>query len=174
MTIPATFVPHAGGCRCGQVRFSLSATPIITLCCHCRFCQKLSGSAFRIAVMIEAENLCVLAGEPVELAGQRVHKVLRCAACGHGLWSHHSQLGDAIAFIGAGMLDRGEELPPEVHYFTRSKHPWVHLPAGIPAFAERGDPGKPAAAARIAAALQVQTRAGTSSASLAAWARGAP
>jgi hypothetical protein len=74
--------------------------------------------------------------------------------------------GAAITFIGVGILDRGAELPPEVHYFTRSRHPWVILPPEVPAFAERGDPGKPAAAARIAAALA------RAPASFQAWAQG--
>lgn len=153
MSIPAAFVSHAGSCRCGQVQFCLRAAPIITLCCHCRFCQKLSGSAFRIAAMIEAEHVRVVAGVPTESVGEGGHEVWHCPACCCALWSHHPKLGAAIAFVAVGTLERAEELPPEVHYFTRSKHPWVTLVPQVPAFVERGDPGKPGVAARMTAAL---------------------
>jgi hypothetical protein len=52
-----------------------------------------------------------------------------------------------------GVLDHGERLPPEAHYFTRSKHSWVALPSDFPTFEELGDPGKAGAGARVAAAL---------------------
>jgi len=152
MTDP-TFVPLTGGCKCGQVRFRIDAAPIITHCCHCRQCQKVSGAAFRINAMIETEHLTVLAGEPQPFQGADSHKVLQCPACRLSVWSYHPQLGEGIAFVGVGMLDHGERLPPEAHYFTRSRHPWVSLPPGVPAFEERGDPGKPGARERILAAL---------------------
>lgn len=151
MTSP--FTPLDGGCHCGQVRFRIETAPIITHCCHCRVCQTFSGSAFRVNAMIETEHLTVLEGATQAYQGAGRQKQVQCAACGFTLWSHHPGLGEAIAFVGVGMLDRGERLPPEAHYFTRSRHPWVTLPAGVPAFEEGGDPGKPGAGARIGAAL---------------------
>ena len=75
----------------------------------------------------------------------------RCAACGSSTWSYHSQFGTAIAFVGVGLLDEGERLAPEAHYFTRSKHPWITLPADVPSFEQLGSPGKPGVRERIAA-----------------------
>lgn len=162
------FVPLAGGCRCGQVRFRLETPPIITHCCHCHLCQKTSGAPFRVNLMIETERLSVRDGEPRPFQGANSHKTFRCPACGLSVWSHHPHLGEAIAFVGVGMLDEGERLAPEVHYFTRSKHPWVVLPPGVTAFEALGDPGKAEARARIEAAL---AKAGAGGA-MRAWTRG--
>ena len=170
MTAESPFVPLTGGCGCGQVRFRIETTPIITHCCHCRLCQKASGSAFRINTMIETDRLTILEGEPQPFQGKASMKVLKCPACGLSLWSHHPDLGDTIALVGVGLLDDAESLAPEAHYFTRSRHPWVTLPPGVPAFEERGDPGKAGARERIMAALA----AGGGAGSMAAWTQDPP
>jgi hypothetical protein len=153
MTTDSPFTQLTGGCKCGKVRFRMEVAPIITHCCHCGSCQKVSGSAFRINAMIETGRLTILEGEPQPFQGADSHKVLQCPACRFSLWSYHPHLGEAIAFVGVGMLDQGEHLAPEAHYFTRSKHPWVALPSGVPAFEELGDPGKAGVRERIMAAL---------------------
>jgi hypothetical protein len=153
MNTAATFTPLTGGCNCGKVRFRMEVAPIVTHCCHCRTCQKVSGSAFLVNTMLESEHITLLAGTPETFEGMASHPVARCADCGLTLWSYHPHFGDAIAFIGVGTLDASERLQPEAHYFTRSKHPWVNLPPNVPAFAEMGYPEKPEAGARIGAVL---------------------
>jgi hypothetical protein len=104
--------------------------------------------------MIETAQLTVLCGTPEPFQGAQSHALLRCADCGFSLWSHIPQLGEAIAIVGVGSLDRGEQLTPEAHYFIRSKHPWITLPPDVPAFDELGDPGKAGFRERIQAALE--------------------
>jgi hypothetical protein len=111
MTYDPPFASLIGGCRCRQVRFRMEAAPIITHCCHCRNCQKVSGSAFSINAMIETDRLSILEGEPQPFEGVDGHTVLQCPTCRFGLWSHIPQLGKAIAFVGVGMLDDGDRLP---------------------------------------------------------------
>jgi hypothetical protein len=153
MTSDLDFPPLAGGCRCGQVRVRIDTAPIITHCCHCRNCQKQSGSAFAINAMIETDRLVVTAGEPEPFTSSHGQNAFNCPACRSTVWWHIPQLGPAIAFVGAGVFDEGERLPPEAHYFTRSKHPWITLPPDLPAFEGLGHPQKPAAGTRITAAL---------------------
>ena len=43
-----------GRCTCGAVEFRLTDTPLFTHCCHCRWCQRETGSAFVLNAMIEA------------------------------------------------------------------------------------------------------------------------
>ena len=131
----------------------MNSEPIITHCCHCRRCQKATGSAFCINSMIETEQLSILQGVTEVFHAPGCHKVVQCSSCKSALWSYHPGLGESIAFVGIGRLDEGERLSPEAHYFTRSKHPWVELPAHLPAFEELGDPAKPSARARVEAAL---------------------
>jgi hypothetical protein len=126
--------------------------PIFVNCCHCRQCQRLSGSAFAINAMIEADRVTLVQGQV-----ETVNGVATCPNCRVRLWSHHRNFGDALRFIHAGTLDRSEELRPSAHFFTRSKHPWVTLSDEIPAFETLPDEGASLlsgeAAHRMAAAL---------------------
>ena len=38
--------PFFGGCACGAIRYTCAAAPLFALNCHCRDCQRASGSAF--------------------------------------------------------------------------------------------------------------------------------
>ena len=39
-----------GGCLCGKVRYSADAEPAFVGVCHCKNCQKGTGTAFSIVV----------------------------------------------------------------------------------------------------------------------------
>lgn len=142
-----------GACSCGRVQFRMDAAPITTHCCHCRSCQKHSGSAFGTCAMLESEHLTMLQGKPEQYQGADGHTAVRCSDCCAVLWTYHRHFGAAIAFVRVGVLAEGERLVPEAHYFTRSKHPWIVLPSDVPAFVEMGYPEKPEAAARIESVL---------------------
>src|SRR5207302_5371071 len=127
-----------GGCACGRVRYRLTNTPLIVHACHCRDCQRLSGSAFATNIWIErrfvetdharlrADRLTAGSGQP--------HEVLRCPDCGTALYSkYHAAPGDTV-LLRAGTLDRPETVTPDVHIFTRSRLPWFELPAGARSF----------------------------------------
>src|ERR1700756_3941785 len=128
-----------GGCNCGYVRYRMTSGPIFVNGCHCRLCQRTSGSAFAINAMIEADRVELIgAGEPEMVqatsdlpAGQ---PSARCPKCGISLWGHHHLFGEAIRFVYVGTLDQSETLAPDAHFFTRSKHPWIVLPDGVPTY----------------------------------------
>ena len=125
-----------GGCACGAVRYELSASPLIVHACHCRDCQRLTGSAFVINLWIEKEFVeANVAPKSFRLAGgsRRHHDVFFCDACGTYLWSRYQAAGNAL-FVRAGTLDDPRAVRPDVHIFTRSKLPWVEVPKGVPAF----------------------------------------
>ena len=46
-----------GGCSCGAVRYRLASAPLFTHCCHCRNCQRQTGSAFVLNLLIEADRV---------------------------------------------------------------------------------------------------------------------
>ena len=143
-----------GGCECGKVRYRMGSAPIFVNCCHCRQCQKLTGSAFAINAMIEADRV-ELEGGADSLA--RDGGQARCSDCGVLLWAIHRMFGENVLFLRAGTLDEGERLVPDAHFFVRSRHPWVTIPAGARSFESlpgEGDPPllPPEAAARLEAA----------------------
>jgi hypothetical protein len=119
-----------GGCHCGAVRYRMAGAPIYVNACHCRDCQKLTGSAFAINAMIEDDRIELLKGEPIRDA----EGCFRCPRCNVLLWASHPMFGEGIRFLRAGTLDQSEAIVPDAHFFVRSKHPWVTLPVGIRAF----------------------------------------
>lgn len=125
-----------GGCACGYVRYRLQAKPMFVHCCHCRECQRQTGSAFVINALIETSRVEVLAGvtEAVSTpAASGVPQLIhRCPACKVALWSHYGGRPQ-LSFIRIGALDEPAALPPDIHIYTRSKLPWVALPEGVPA-----------------------------------------
>lgn len=53
--------PLEGGCDCREVRYRMMTRPLFVHCCHCRWCQRETGSAFVINAMIEAERVELVA-----------------------------------------------------------------------------------------------------------------
>ena len=56
-------MPREGGCSCGAVRYRLTSEPLFTHCCHCLNCQRQTGIAFVINLLIEAYRVELLAGD---------------------------------------------------------------------------------------------------------------
>ena len=129
-------IPIDGGCACGAVRYRLTSDPLFVHCCHCLNCQRQTGSAFVINMLIEADRLEVLEGEPQPVAvprsGGKKQKIWRCPICQIAVFSQYTRR--QIRFVRAGTLDDPAAVEPDVHIFTRSKLPWVTLPESVPAF----------------------------------------
>ena len=74
-----------GGCDCRAVRYRLEDVPLFVHCCHCRWCQRETGSAFVLNAMIESDRVRLLAGEPEEVltpsASGKGQRIARCPAC---------------------------------------------------------------------------------------------
>lgn len=132
-----------GGCACGAVRYRLTSDPLFVHCCHCLNCQRQTGSAFVINVLIEADRVQVLAGDPLAVDVPRARgkqRIWRCPACQIALYSQYTS--PRVRFVRAGTLDDPTSVAPDVHIFTRSKLPWVTLPDSVPAFATYYDTKK--------------------------------
>ena len=129
-----------GRCTCGAVRFRLTSAPLFVNCCHCRWCQRESGSAFAINAMIEADRVALLAGEPETVntpsASGKGQLIVRCPQCKVAVWSHYAGAGKSVCFVRVGALETPDGLPPDIHIFTSTKQPWVVLPPDTPAVAE--------------------------------------
>lgn len=149
-----------GHCTCRRIRYEVTARPLFVHCCHCRWCQRESGSAFALNAMIETDRLRLTADAP-ELVDTpsnsgKGQKILRCPTCRVAVWSHYAGAGPRFAFLRVGTLEEPDLLPPDIHIFTDSKQPWVVLPAGVPAMAgyyDRNEHWPAESLARRAAAL---------------------
>ena len=132
--------PLEGGCGCRLIRYRMQTAPLIVHCCHCRWCQRETGTAFALNAVIEAERLVHLQSEPqiIDTPSQsgRGQKIARCPSCRMALWSNYSGAGPILRFVRVGTLDSPDALPPDIHIYTSSKQPWVVLPPGVAAVPE--------------------------------------
>ena len=129
-------VPREGGCACGAVRYRLATDPLFTHCCHCLNCQRQTGSAFVINLLIEADRVELLAGDPVPVDVPRddgsAQRIFRCPTCQVAVFSEYGR--PEVRFVRGGTLDEPSSVVPDVHIFTVSKLPWITLPDSAPAF----------------------------------------
>ena len=113
------------------------SAPMFVHCCHCTDCQRQTGSAFVLNALIEADRVDVhgVEPEPVTMPTDSglPHVIYRCPECRIAVWSTYGGRPQ-IRFVRIGTLDEASALMPDVHIYTRSKLPWVTLPAGVPAF----------------------------------------
>jgi len=127
----------AGDCACGAVRYRLKSAPMFVHCCHCRDCQRQTGSAFVLNALIEADRVEVLSGVTIPVSmptdSGKPHIIYRCPKCLTAMWSEYGGR-TRDRFVRVGTLDDPSQMPPDVHIFTRSKLLWVVLPEGVPVF----------------------------------------
>ena len=156
--------PYDGGCTCRFVRYRVTATPLFVHCCHCRWCQRETGSAFALNAMVEAENVQLLEGEVeaihIPTNSGKGQVVFRCPKCRIALWSNYGGAGDAIRFVRVATLDEPDRVPPDIHIYTKSKLPWVVLPPNVPAVPEyyRASERWPAESLQRRAALKARSQ----------------
>jgi hypothetical protein len=128
--------PREGGCACGEVRYRLAREPMFIHCCHCLNCQRQTGSAFVINLLIEAECLEVLAGmlQPIDVPRDdgSVQRIFRCSRCQVAVFSEYGS--PQIRYVRGGTLDDPTDITPDVHIYTRSKVRWVTVPPQTPTF----------------------------------------
>jgi hypothetical protein len=129
-------VQYDGGCSCGSVRYRLASEPLFTHCCHCLNCQRQTGSAFVINLLIEADRVELLGAEPQAVDVPRddgsAQRIFRCPICQVAVFSQYTR--PDVRFVRAGTLDDPSVVEPDVHIFTRSKLAWIALPESVPAF----------------------------------------
>src|SRR5260221_1200992 len=126
-----------GGCACGAVRYRLESAPMFVHCCHCRDCQRQTGSAFVINALIETARVTVLQGEVLRSSmpteSGRPHGIDRCKVCGTAVWSEYGGLAKPPLLGGGTLHDPTPGNPPRAHHVP-SKVPPVAPPPGVPSF----------------------------------------
>ena len=147
--------PLEGGCTCRAVRYRMLTAPLIVHCCHCRWCQRETGTAFALNAVIESERVEILGQSPERIdtpsLSGKGQQIFRCRTCQIAVWSHYAGSGPLTRFIRVGTLDDPDACPPDIHIYTASKQPWVVLPAGaraVPEFYELAEVWSPASLER--------------------------
>ena len=136
---------RAGSCACGKIGYELTGEPLFTHACHCTDCQRRSGAAFCLSMMLEAQQLEItagtLAGFPKTATSGALKTVYFCAGCGIIIYGHTTEW-PGIIWIRPGTLEDTSWVAAQAHIWTRSKQPWLTLPAGQPIFLQDYDTAK--------------------------------
>ena len=119
-----------GSCQCGAITFAVAAPALLTYACFCNSCQKRTGSAFSMGLIIPTDAL-QLSGELSAWSRTsddgNTNTRYSCADCGNIIYGV-GESSPGLAKLQAGLLDDTRELEPEVYIWARSKQAWVTLP----------------------------------------------
>ena len=147
---------HTGGCLCEAVRYETLSDPLRVTICHCRFCQRATGSAYMVEPVFRLQDLRVINGEPAvfevrSMGSGKLVRVHSCAECGTKLYLTFERFPESCG-VYAGTFDDPNwfEITPETskHIFIDMARHETILPPGVNAFAEHaitndGAPNQP-------------------------------
>jgi hypothetical protein len=121
---------------CGAIRYDIAQPPITVHTCHCTDCQRITGSAFSIGMVVFADEVR-LSGETRTVESMadsgRTKRRLICPNCGiwiGGMPMVATQVPGMVRVIRAGTLDDTSWARPTIHFWTHSRQPWIVLPDG--------------------------------------------
>lgn len=132
-----------GGCRCGETRYTIALDALPpAYACHCHQCQRWSGSAFAIQLLIPEAALSVTGPVIVyerhtedRTSFQRI-----CSTCHTRIYNTNTRR-PGVAVVRAGTLDRSEELECVAHIFTATRQGWLAIPEGVANWPDAPDLG---------------------------------
>ncbi len=133
--------PVEGGCQCGAIRYRLMAPPLGVYACHCKDCQRFSGTTHTLSMVMRADDVALTGGTFVGFdkaadSGRTV-RMLGCSACGTKIWNEPLSFPELI-IVKPGTLDDMSWAQPVGNIWTDRKQPWVVLDPDVPNF-----PGQP-------------------------------
>lgn len=130
-------VAEAGRCLCGSLAFEVTAPPFDVIDCHCRFCQRATGSAYLVETLFDINEFRTTAGRPAiyEHRSAGSGKAIRihfCATCGTKLWMTFARFPGKVG-VFSGTFDRPDWFGPaedRLHFFLSEAPLGRVLPAG--------------------------------------------
>jgi hypothetical protein len=138
-----------GGCLCGGVRFRITGKLGPVAYCHCKMCQRASGSAFAANAPVRiryfelgsgAELVCEYESSPGKFRAF-------CRRCGSPVYSR-TDADPEVRRIRLGTLDGDPERRPFGHFWVSARAPWHSIGDALPQYAEGTIPEPPGAAGR--------------------------
>ncbi len=126
-----------GGCQCGAVRYRIEGDPISLVACHCKECQRQSGSAFGMSLTVRTTDFKLTGDVTIYRRTADSGKYVNCAfcpTCGTRVYHEPERMNGLAVNVRAGTLDDTSALEPVAHAWTRSKQTWFVLPNGVTQF----------------------------------------
>ncbi len=137
-------IGNSGGCFCGAIRFETLGEPLRVTICHCKWCQKRTGTAFGTEVVYNEDQISFL-GEPtaryrhVSDESGRWLDVEFCGQCGTNL-GFTLEAAPGIRTVPAGIFDDPDWIKADRyafrHVYVRSRRDWSDLSSDVEVFEE--------------------------------------
>lgn len=128
---------YAGGCQCGAIRYEVTGAARRIYACHCTDCQRQSGGAFGMAMVVAEADFRLTRGEvntfTLKSEAGRTKLGGFCSQCGTRIYNKTDWRPGTIS-VKPGTLDDTGSLQPQIHLWTRSKQGWVAIPEGVEAY----------------------------------------
>ena len=119
-----------GGCLCGAIRYEATPVESENCYCHCRMCQRWTGSVIATSAIIPKQNLRITKGEPKYYQSSSHVDRGFCSDCGSPL-IFRAIYEDWLA-IQTGTLDDPEVAPPSAHYGVEGTISWLGIDDNLP------------------------------------------
>ena len=114
-----------GGCLCGAVRFEADVTATENWYCHCRMCQRSTGSVVSSSAIVPKSKLRMTKGTPKFYRSSKHVERGFCPDCGSSMFFR--PVRENWLSIFTGTLDDPELAPPQGHYGVESWVSWLHI-----------------------------------------------
>jgi hypothetical protein len=120
-------LPLKGGCGCGEVRYAVSGQPLLATMCHCTTCQKRTGSAFSMNLLVMRRYFTLVQGRTItrelKTGSGSLNRHHFCEAC---LVRTHTEPAahPHLTYVRPGTLDLTDDIVPTVQIWTRSAMHW--------------------------------------------------
>ena len=115
----------SGGCLCGALRYEAAVSESENWYCHCRMCQKATGSVVSTSAVIKKDQLRMLKGTAKFYQSSAEYERGFCTNCGSPMF--FSPVKEDWIAILSGTLDDPEVAPPHGHYGIESRVSWLKI-----------------------------------------------
>ncbi len=117
-----------GGCLCGDLRYRYAGSPLAYYACHCSDCQRQTGSAFGLSMIVKADEVNILKGSPalfeIEMSDGRTKRGRYCGRCAARVWGEPVKL-PTLFVLRPGTFDEALLFPPFGDIWTSEAQAWV-------------------------------------------------
>lgn len=114
---------HRGSCRCGAIRFEITADPVLVGWCHCASCRKQTGAPVAAFADFPRGALRFVAGEPARFESSPGIFRGFCKICGSALTFEDAGTQEICVHIGA--MDHPEAFHPTAISHEAARLPWM-------------------------------------------------
>jgi hypothetical protein len=117
----------SGQCRCADITFVAKGPAMLTMACHCKGCQRMTGGAFSLSAMYTSANFEVLTGQPT-VGGMKASPAhYMCPNCSSWIFTRvASPMGDLVN-VRAPMFDEPDQSAPFIETCALEKLHWINF-----------------------------------------------